>query len=271
MEGWIKAHRSLLDHWLWDDKPFSKGQAWIDILMLANHADKKTVLGNDLVNIERGSFITSELKLADRWGWSKTKVRAFLSILESDNMIVKKSDRKKTTVTIVNYGLYQESQTTERPKKNHEETTKELQKNTNKNEKNDKNEKNINNKSSFVPSDFDLMCVEKLIQSCRDTLKSAKVPETEEEKKKWAIEIDRMKRLDGREEEQILKALEYATTNSFWKSNIRSTKKFRDKFEVLYTQSQREPIEKKSVVRNNNNFERRKYDMDRLEEQLLER
>ena len=101
MEGWIKAHRSLLDHWLWDDKPFSKGQAWIDILMLANHADKKTVLGNDLINIERGSFITSDLKLADRWGWSKTKVRSFLSLLESDKMIVKKSDRKKTTVTIV--------------------------------------------------------------------------------------------------------------------------------------------------------------------------
>ena len=35
-KGFVGVHRSLQEHWLWDEKPFSKGQAWIDLIMLAN-------------------------------------------------------------------------------------------------------------------------------------------------------------------------------------------------------------------------------------------
>jgi hypothetical protein len=41
--GWICLHRQIQDHWLWEDRPFSRGQAWIDLLMLANHEDKKMI------------------------------------------------------------------------------------------------------------------------------------------------------------------------------------------------------------------------------------
>jgi hypothetical protein len=41
-------------------------------------------MGNEVLNVQRGSFITSELKLMDRWGWSKSKVRAFLKLLEKE-------------------------------------------------------------------------------------------------------------------------------------------------------------------------------------------
>lgn len=142
MEGWIKVHRSIMENWLWQERTYSRLQAWLEIIMLANHTGKKARLGNEFVYVERGSLITSELKLSARWGWSKTKVRAFLTMLENDKMIEKKTDRKKTTITIVNYGIYQEPQTTEELQKDYEKTTKEPQKNTNKNEKNDKNEKN---------------------------------------------------------------------------------------------------------------------------------
>ena len=30
--GWVKVHENLNDHWLWEDRPFAKGQAWIDLL-----------------------------------------------------------------------------------------------------------------------------------------------------------------------------------------------------------------------------------------------
>lgn len=124
MAGWISIHRTLQKHWLWKDKPFSKGQAWIDLIMLANHEDCRFPHGNQLIDVKRGDVITSELKLADRWGWSKTKVRNFLELLKNDSMIVKKTDQKKTTLSIVNYGVWQDSQTTEKPLKNHQKTTK---------------------------------------------------------------------------------------------------------------------------------------------------
>lgn len=139
MDGWVSINRKLVEHWTWKDKPFSKGQAWIDLILMANHKDNKFPFGEELITVERGSLITSEVKLMDRWGWSKSKLRYFLNSLEIDSMIVKKTDRKKTTITIVNYGVYQETETTERPKKNQKKTDNRPIKDTNNNENNDNN------------------------------------------------------------------------------------------------------------------------------------
>jgi DNA replication protein DnaD len=147
-QGWISLHRQIQDHWLWEDKPFSKGQAWVDLLLLANHEDNKFLLGNELVKVEAGSFITSELKLMERWGWGKSKTRAFLEMLQNDGMIVKKSDRKKTTITINNYGAFQDfetsKQTTNRPRADRKQTTNRPRADTNNNDNNDNNENNDN-------------------------------------------------------------------------------------------------------------------------------
>lgn len=143
MEGWICVHRRMCEHWLWNDKPFSRGQAFIDLLLTANHTDKETIVGNAVISVKRGSFITSQMKLSERWGWSKTKVLSFLRLLENEKMIVVKTDRKKTAVNIVNYDKYQISETAERPKKDRKKTIKKPQKNTTNNENNENNEDNI--------------------------------------------------------------------------------------------------------------------------------
>lgn len=146
-QGWVHLHREIQEHWLWTDKPFSKGQAWIDLILLANHKTNKFLLGSELVEVKEGSFITSELKLMERWGWGKEKTRKFLNLLQSDGMIIKKSDRKKTTINIVNYSKYRTlqttAQTTNRPRADHEQTASRPQADTNKNDKNDKNDKNV--------------------------------------------------------------------------------------------------------------------------------
>lgn len=142
MAGWIKLYRDITDHWIWEDKPFDKRSAWIDLILMANHKDNKFVFGNELTEVKRGSFITSVRKLCDKWGWSNTKVTSFLQVLKNDNMIDYLSDTKKTVVTIVNYGLYQDINDTETTQKRHENDTETTQKHTNKNDKNVKNDKN---------------------------------------------------------------------------------------------------------------------------------
>lgn len=137
-------HRKIHDSWVWDDKPFSRGQAWIDMLLMANHCENKVPFGGKIIAVEAGSFITSELKLMNRWGWSKTKLRSFLSELISDGMIYKNTDRKKTTITIVNYGIYQNSQTIEKPQKDHRKTDERPIKDTNNNDNNENNENKYN-------------------------------------------------------------------------------------------------------------------------------
>lgn len=155
MSGWIKLYRQVRRNPLFREKrKFSKFEAWVDMLLEANHCDKTILLGNELIDVERGSFITSELKLSDRWGWSRSKTRSFLKLLSSNNdpMIIKKSDSKKTTITIVNYSIYQDTETTKEQQENNEKTSKKHQKNTTKNDKNEKNDKK--NKYSCAFEEF---------------------------------------------------------------------------------------------------------------------
>lgn len=110
--GFIKIDRQLFDHWLWNDKPFSKGQAWIDLIGLANYKDSKTPYKGAVVTCERGTVNRSISFLAKRWGWSREKTRTFLGLLESDSMIVLNPTTNHTTITLLNYGKFQDLPTT---------------------------------------------------------------------------------------------------------------------------------------------------------------
>ena len=113
-KGYIKLFRDIRDHWLWDCKPFSKGQAWIDLIMMVNHEDKKLMFDGELITCKKGMTITSMRKLAQRWGWSPGKVSRFLKILKSEIMIREERNSKRTIISIVNYGLYQGSANSKR-------------------------------------------------------------------------------------------------------------------------------------------------------------
>lgn len=123
MVGWIKLYRDLVEDDMWLCEPFTKGQAWVDLLMMANYKDGEFYHGNSSEIIKRGSFATSELKLMNRWKWSKNKVRNFLKLLENKKMIACDKNRIRTTITIVNYCTFQDLQTTDEPQVNHERTT----------------------------------------------------------------------------------------------------------------------------------------------------
>lgn len=108
MAGFQKVYRDIQKHWLWEDKPFSRGQAFIDLILSANHQNRKILIDSKLIEVERGSQITSLRKLGEAWGWSSKKVKKFLEQLQKDEMITYKSDSKKTVVTIENYSHYQD-------------------------------------------------------------------------------------------------------------------------------------------------------------------
>lgn len=110
-KGFIIIDRAILDHWIWTSEPFSKGQAWIDLLLLANHRPKKMLLDGGLETIPRGSRVTSIQRLGERWKWSRSKVNRFLEKLQKDEMIsYKKRTGKFTAITIENYSKWQDVQ-----------------------------------------------------------------------------------------------------------------------------------------------------------------
>jgi len=154
-EGWIKLHRKIRDNPLFkENRKFSKFEAWIDLLLAANHADNEVVFGYEKIQVKRGQLITSEVQLADRWKWNRLSVRRFLTYLMREQMVSKIATSKYTILTIENYDFYQSGYTAEATSNEHQtnikRTSNEHQSNTNKNDKNDKNDKNKKN-NIFIP------------------------------------------------------------------------------------------------------------------------
>ncbi len=137
-QGWISVHRKIEDDWLWKDKPFSRGQAWVDLLLMANHEDNKILFNGELMEVKRGQRITSIKKLCDRWGWSNKKVKRFLELLQEDDKIgLEIAPRKATTITIVNYSLYQDEAPAKASQKHQRSITEASQRHINNNDNND--------------------------------------------------------------------------------------------------------------------------------------
>lgn len=106
--GYVSLYRSIWNHWLWEEKPFSKGQAWIDLLLLANYKDEKFGYKDQVIEGKRGTVYRSITFLADRWGWGRDKVSRFLRQLESDGMVEVQTSTHRTTIFISNYQQFQD-------------------------------------------------------------------------------------------------------------------------------------------------------------------
>lgn len=127
MSGWIKIHRSICEHWLYNEKRvYSKLEAWYDLIMNVNFYDSKVMIKGKLYEVKRGQSIMSLESWGKRWQWDKSKVRRFFSMLQKDSMIVLKSDTITTQLTICNYDSYQgegnTSETRTKRKRNTDDT-----------------------------------------------------------------------------------------------------------------------------------------------------
>lgn len=159
-QGWISLNRELMNHWVWDCE-FSAGQAWVDLLLYANHSHAKLMIKGQLIEVNRGQQARSELTLSKAWKWSRNKVRRFLKNLEKDGMIELKSGHLTTVITICNYDSFQSNDTTgDTAKGQHSKQQKDNSRNTNNNVNNENNE----NK----PLDQSKIAREELIQSSFD-------------------------------------------------------------------------------------------------------
>ncbi len=150
MEGWIKLHRKIQDNWLWQEKrKFSKFEAWVSLLLKANHKENKILVGNEIITIQAGSFMASEVNLSKEWAWSRNTVRKFLLLLKKEKMLTQTCTTKYTIISIENWALYQfNEQQVEQQIEQQIEQQVNIKLNTNKNVKNDKNVKNGRNNIS---------------------------------------------------------------------------------------------------------------------------
>lgn len=279
MQGWIKIHRDLLDNELWSDKPFTKGQAWVDLLLLANHKDKNVLIGSHTEMVERGSFITSELKLMERWGWGRKKVKLFLNFLESQKMIERNANNKRTAITIVNYGFYQDCDLPKEQQKDSKRTAKEQRRDSTGTAKEHKQERKNERMKEYI--DTNVSIKQHSIQSIIDAWNQLEpygikmIYRINQGSKRCTSLIALLEQFG---EEKVIQAVDKVKQSDFLqgKTDTRFSLNFDwfinpNNFVKVLEGKYDERHDKKPATKNNNNFERRHYDMDDLESKLLGR
>jgi hypothetical protein len=106
--GFIKLARQLQEHAIWLGERFTRGQAWVDLLMLAQFTSYELRIRGNSVPLERGQIGHSKAYLAGRWKWDRKTVQKYLDDLENDGMITQQKTRVVTVITIVNYSTWQD-------------------------------------------------------------------------------------------------------------------------------------------------------------------
>lgn len=130
--GYVKMSRKAFESdpfWL-ESRVFSRWEAWQDLIQMAAWRDHRRYTKGQVVELERGQLFVSERSLAERWQWSRGKVRRFLKLLvemERIEIADHKQDQKRTIVTLINYDRYQSTRTTDgttdEPPADHKRTT----------------------------------------------------------------------------------------------------------------------------------------------------
>jgi DNA replication protein DnaD len=111
--GWIKLYRQLQHNPIWQSsEPFSRRDAWIDLLLLANHEERVIIVNGKKKVIGEGQHWTSYRILADRWHWSYEKVRRYFALLNELDMVRITVTPNGSLVTIVNYSFFQSGRVT---------------------------------------------------------------------------------------------------------------------------------------------------------------
>jgi len=255
MKGWIKLHRKIKNHWLWDDP--EKLKRWIAILLEVNYTEGKMLLGNKLIDIKRGSSTNSIRTWSALFKCGSKATTNFFDLLESDGMLTRKTLGKgkhsTTLISITNYEEYQ----TDKETLTHTLTTtltdkqEKHKRTTIEEDKKDNNVKEMNkNKSllseieiSDVPpnlQDYFIIAVsfQKLFIK---NLKEREAPTRTQELARfntYVAPIRLMIENDNITRDQIKTAYDFLQSkdSEFWKSNILSTKKLREKIGQLISQ-----------------------------------
>lgn len=103
--GYICVPRELRSHWIWQQD--KKLRMWLDLVMLASWDNIDVAIGNTIIKVSRGQYITSIRSISRIWGCCNQTASDFLKLLEQTNMIKREITPKMSIITIIDYEKYQ--------------------------------------------------------------------------------------------------------------------------------------------------------------------
>jgi len=226
--GWIKLFRCVQKNPIWQERPFDRARAWVDLLLLANSKAGTIRRRGIKITVQRGEVAYSLRELGKRWGWSLGKVQRFLHELKTDTQIDTRNDTENVSVTalihLVNYDKYQ-SRDTKNDTKNDTETG---TKTGTEQEGKEVKEKTSSPESLRLSGILADLILQNNPENTR--LNNGKLKDTVA---RWAKDIDKLIRLDGQDVQEIEQVIRWCQSDEFWKSNVLSGSKLREKWDQL--------------------------------------
>ena len=133
-KSYIKLFRKLLRSPIWDNEKALK--IWIWCLLKATHIDREQLVGQQIIQLQKGQFIFGREKASKELSMTESTIYKYIKLLEKLQMISIKSNNKFSVVSIEKWEEYQVEELKSQQQNNNKITTKEQQSNTNKNVKN---------------------------------------------------------------------------------------------------------------------------------------
>lgn len=237
------------DSRLWANPDLLK--LWLWCLAKAAYLDRKWVSiksGKGFIDIEikRGQFLYGRHSAASELNINPSTMRERISKLKKLGFIDIKSDKQYSIITICNYDYYQtrdnekgqpQRQQTHQPTLTPDDTNKKEEK-----DKKGKKEDIETPENKFSDDSPGVILSKLLFSEMQKNDPKAKEPNFQT----WAVSIDRLIRLDKREIPVIREIIIWCQKSEFWKPNIMSTPKLREKFPQLLMQSKEKKGERSS-------------------------
>ena len=248
MAGWISLHRKVMDNPIYSNAFMLK--LWIHCLMKATHTEHNQLVGNQMVKLEPGQFVTGRNSLFEEFnkGAKKDEVISAITLwrwlknFEEWEMLNIKATTKYSVVTVVNWHEHQKHEqqvnnkrTTDEQQMNNKRTADEHQVNTNNNVNNVNNDNKDNNikpshqKRVFDEDSDEMKLVEFFIQEIRKNSSNFKNPNLQN----WCDEMRKIIELDKRDKSEISKLIRWVQSDDFEKANVLSPIKLRKRYDAL--------------------------------------
>ena len=232
--GWLKLWRKVLDSVVWKNQNLWRTWSWC--LLKASHKKHKIIVGFQLIELMPGQFVYGRKKAAKETGLSEQTIRTTINKLKKLQKLTIKPTNKFSIITINNWDSYQGTQNETNQQNNQVVTSNQPASNHKQECKNEKNVKNVKpkDKKLFGENSDEFRLGEYLYARILENNPNHLKPDFQ----LWAIHFDYMIRIDKRTAREIAEVILWAQNDDFWKSNILSPKKLREKFDQLSAKMQ---------------------------------
>lgn len=233
--GYILLARKALDSELMNKPPLYL-KLWVWMIGKANWRDRD--------KLKRGQFVTTIAEMQEAMsfqvGWrkvtpTKDEIRSAYEAFTKTTMITTRKTTRGMVVTILNYGLYQDSKNYEGHKEAHDEDTPKPT------DSPQDTEEGLR-RNNLKPSSPEALRLSGVLADMilKNNPGNTKLNNGKREATvaRWAVDIDKLIRIDGKTAGEIERVIHWCQADSFWMTNILSGAKLREKWDQLTVKMQ---------------------------------